>query len=116
MATPSPESSPATDAHVLVARANLYLSREACETWLAGLQTVALLERDAAVLIVPLMPDSAGGLLLKVRNARGDRVIHAQEFFREHGFAEEFEERRCPMAWDEQRAALVIRGVPRLRV
>lgn len=95
-----------------VAAGNLHLSREACERWLNGIETVALLSRDAQVLIVPLTRESGGGLLLKVRNARGDRVIHAQEFFRTHGFAEDFAAHRVAMRWDESAAALVLSGLP----
>lgn len=95
-----------------VSAGNLHLSREACERWLPGVETVALLKRDAQVVIVPLMRESGGGLLLKVRNARGDRVIHAQEFFRVHGFAEDFGSRRVAMRWDESSAALMLSGVP----
>ena len=95
-----------------VAAGNLHLAREACERYLPGIESVALLNRDGAVLIVPLTRESGGGLLLKVRNARGDRVIHAQEFFRTHGYAEDFTPCRVPMQWDEAAAALVLSDVP----
>ncbi len=98
-------------AEVRIARANLYLSREVCDACLPGLQAVALLRREGQVLIVPLMAGSAGGLLLKLRNLRGDRVVHAQEFFREHGYAEEFVERRYALRWKVEMAALAIVGL-----
>lgn len=98
---------------LLVSRANLYLTRELCEQFLPVAQSVALLEREGKVLIVPLMPGSAGGLLLKQRNVRGDRVIHAQEFFREHGYLEDFVQRSCALQWEAERAALVVKGLPR---
>lgn len=96
-----------------VAAGNLYLSCEACQRFLPGIESVALLRRDAQVLIVPLTRDSGGGLLLKVRNARGDRVIHAQEFFRAHGYAEAFASQRVALHWDQAAAALVLTGLPR---
>jgi hypothetical protein len=96
---------------VLVARGNFYLSREICEAYLAGVVTVALLARENDVLIVPLIPQSAGGLLLKQRNARGDRVIHAQEFFRSKGLPEEFELRTVSACWSRDAAALVVSGL-----
>lgn len=99
--------------HLHVSHGNLYLSRETCEAHLRGAPGVALLQRDGRVLIVPLAPDSAGGLLLKVRNARGDCVVHAQEFFRQHGYLEDFVERRCALRWDAAVAALVVEGLPR---
>lgn len=97
-----------------VSAGNLYLSCEACERYLTGIESVALLSRDAGVLIVPLTRESSGGLLLKIRNARGDRVIHAQEFFRSHGYGEDFEAHRVAMRWDDSAASLVLDGVPRI--
>ena len=96
---------------VVIARGNLYLSRELCDAYFAGTVSVALIERAGACLIVPLRADSVGGLLLKQRNARGDRVIHAQEFLRGHGVAEQIEPRSMPVRWDEDSAALMIPGL-----
>jgi hydrogenase maturation protease len=92
-------------------RGNFYLSREFCDAHFPQAASVALLVRGEDVLIVPLAPQSAGGLLLKQRNARGDRVIHAQEFFREHGFAEDFEARMLSVDWNPTSAALVVHGL-----
>jgi hypothetical protein len=99
---------------VMVARGNLYISRETCESFLQGVEAVALLDRDNRVLIVPLMPESGAGLLLKVRNAHGDRVVHAQEFFREKGYVEDFEERSFPLGWSQESAALVLYDLPKV--
>jgi hypothetical protein len=96
-----------------VARGNLYLSHALCTRHLPQTAAVALLAREGDVLIVPLHPGSAGGLLLKQRNAAGDRVIHAQEFFRNHGFDEECGPRTLPVRWCTQRAALLVSGLPR---
>jgi hypothetical protein len=98
---------------IVVARGNIYLSRAVCDAYLPDAQAVALLRRDAAVLIAPLARHSAGGLLLKVRNARGDRVIHAQEFLRSHGFVDDFNEHTVSATWEARSAALVLRDVPR---
>ena len=98
---------------VKVAKGNLYLSREICDACLPGVEAVALLDRDLQVMIVPLIPESGGGLLLKVRNLRGDRVIHAQEFFREKGYLEDFEERAFAARWNPESAALQIADIPR---
>lgn len=101
-------------AHIAsVARGNIYLSLETCNTYLRGLQSVALISREDKVLIMPLIPESGGGLLLKVRNARGDRVIHAQEFFREKGYVEDFQERAVAIHWSSEAAALVVSGIPK---
>jgi hypothetical protein len=95
---------------VLVARGNFYLSRETCDRYFPGIVSVALLARDDAVWIVPLAGQSAGGLILKQRNARGDRVIHAQEFFRNNGMLEEFDMRTMPVQWSAEAAALIVGG------
>ena len=96
---------------ISVARGNLYLSQEICDTYFKGVVSVALLLRDDDVMIVPLTQESAGGLLLKQRNARGDRVIHAQEFFRNKNILEEFDVRVMPVHWSPDSAALVIAGL-----
>jgi hypothetical protein len=111
MAAPETPMAPLS---VTVSKGNLYLSREVCDSHLRGIEAVALLERDGQVMIVPLLPESGGGLLLKIRNAHGDRVIHAQEFFREKGYLEDFEERRFAMRWSAEAAALVIASIPKL--
>ena len=72
-------SHPDADPMVRIRRGNVHLSRELCDAYLPDVAAVALLVRDDAVLIVPLARQSAGGLLLKIRNARGDRVLHAQD-------------------------------------
>jgi hypothetical protein len=46
--------------------------------------------------------------LLKQRNVRGDRVIHAQEFFRSNGLPEEFESQTVSVHWSHDAAALVV--------
>ncbi len=94
---------------------SIHLPRELCDAHLAGAEAVAVIERDGALLVVPLVPGSAGGLLLKLRNARGDRVIAAQEFLRTHGYADSDEERRVAVRWDESAAALMLTGIARDR-
>jgi hypothetical protein len=95
-----------------VAQGNFYLPREICDTYLRGVVAVALLLRGEDVLIVPLTPQSGGGLLLKQKNARGDRVIHAQEFFRDKGLLEDFTPRTASVCWSSESAALVVTGLP----
>lgn len=94
-----------------MARGNFYLPREICEAYLPDAASVALVLRDGEVMIVPLTREAAGGLLLKQRNARGDRVIHAQEFFRNKNLPEEFEARTMPVYWRSDSAALVVDGL-----
>ena len=99
---------------VSVARGNIYLERETCDAYFASTVAVALIVRDDDVLIVPLTAESGGGLLLKVRNARGDRVIHAQEFFRQNDLVEDWDARVVVARWSEQWAAMLVSGIPRI--
>jgi hypothetical protein len=102
----------ATGHMVSIRRGSIHLPRALCDAHLADVGAVALLARDAAVLIVPLARRSAGGLLLKVRNARGDKVLHAMEFLRARGLPEDFEQRWFRVEWVAELNALAIRGVP----
>jgi len=99
---------------VSVARGSIYLSRETCETYFAGTAAVALIAREDHVLIVPLIAESGGGLLLKIRNARGDRVIHSQEFFRQNHLVEDWQPRPAVARWSEPSAAMVVSGIARI--
>jgi hypothetical protein len=108
-------SHPDADPMVRIRRGNVHLSRELCDAHLPDAGAVALLARDDAVLIVPLARQSAGGLLLKIRNARGDRVLHAQEFLRARGLPEDFEERQFPVHWVAELEALAILGLPQVQ-
>ena len=96
---------------VTIARGNIYVPREVCETYFPGLDAVALLPHAEGVLLIPLIQQTAGGMLLKVRNLRGDRVVHAQEFWRQNGYAEDFTEHIYPVRWNRERAALLLKGV-----
>lgn len=98
----------------IIARGNIYLSGKLVETYFKGIASVALIDDVDGILIFPLIHDSAGGQILKMRNLRGDRVVHAQEFFRTKGYAEADEEVECPVRWVTEKAALLIEGVNRL--
>ncbi len=93
---------------VTIARGNIYVPFEICETYFKGIECVALMPHEEGVLLIPLIQQSAGGLLLKIKNLRGDRVVHAQEFWRQHGYVEDFVERAYPVRWSSERAALLL--------
>lgn len=97
-----------------IARGNLYLSFDLYETYLKGAECIALSRCEDGLLVIPLISQSAGGLLLKVRTARGDRVVAAQEFLRQNGYPESFEEQHYPVRWLADRAALLVIGVARV--
>ena len=102
---------PTAKSRISIARGNIYLPLETYEKYLRKIEVIALLPHENGILIIPLIQDSAGGLLLKIRNLSGDRVIHAQEFFRQNNYLEEFEEKFYEVEWQSERAALLIVGV-----
>jgi hypothetical protein len=108
MITPPNLADHADEACAVLVAGNLYLSRETCQLFLPGIESVALIRRDGRVLIVPLTRESGGGLLLKYRNSRGDRVIQAQEFFRSLALSEDFVRHRVAIQWDDSTAALAL--------
>ncbi len=86
---------------------SLYLDLELYQTYFKGLDSVILLRQNGKVLMMPVMHPGGGGMLIKIRNARGDRVIHAQEFFRDQGL-DEFIDQILPAHWNAEMAALEI--------
>lgn len=97
---------------VRIARGSIYLDLEACDRYLPGVVSVATVCRDGSVLLLPLHGAAAGGSLLKVRNARGDRVVHALEFLRTLGIDADTPELDVRVRWDAEIAGLVLQGIP----
>ena len=96
------------DPGILIARGNLYLSRELYCAYFSGIESVALIAEGRTLLIVPLMGGSVGGRLVKQRNLHGDRVIAAQEFLREHGIPDEVDPDAMVVRWNARSAALAV--------
>ena len=63
----------------------LHIPAAVFDDHLAGSTAVALLARDGHWWLLPLLA-GAGGLQIKLRNLRGDRVVETQEFFRSQGW------------------------------
>ena len=91
---------------VSVARGALYLSHATYDRYFAGLEAVILLRRDNDLCIMPVRHAAAGGYLLKLRNSRGDRVVHAPDFLRENGVDENSALQLC-VSWSTERGALI---------
>ena len=87
------------------------LSRATCDRYLAGAGSAVLLERDGQVFLVPLGGPCAGGLLLKQRNAQGDRVLLAEEFLDRRGLGRFCVERVFALRWADDAGALLIEGL-----
>lgn len=93
-----------------LSRGGLYLSREVCDRYFAGLEGVILLRRERDLVIMPVRHAAAGGYILKLRNGAGDRVVVAPDFFRAQGIDDEVEI-VTPVVWETTRAALVAPGL-----
>jgi len=97
-----------TDAstNLRLSNGSLYLSVEYYDRYFKGLGSVVLVNRDKQLLIMPIHNEAGGGFLMKIRNARGDRVIHAQEFLAFHGL--ENMDEAVHGRWDSELSALVL--------
>ncbi|MDJ0942224.1 MAG: hypothetical protein QNJ30_02080 [Kiloniellales bacterium] len=94
-------------ARVDVRQGSVYLSAEVYETYFAGVRAVIVLIRDGSLQVLPVRQMAAGGCLLKIRNAAGDRVAAAPDVFQAKGLAE-----WCGVGlnarWSSEQSALVI--------
>ena len=97
------------DAVIRLHRGSLYVDVSVYERYFRGLETVALLEVNEALYVMPIKNASAGGYLLKLRNRAGDRVIHAADFFRDHNIDDE-QPIEFSVRWVQERAALLLDG------
>lgn len=84
---------------VQVRAGRLHIPGEVYERALPGCLALALLVRDGHWLLLPLL-GGAGGLQIKLRNPRGDRVVEAQEFFREQGIESDHAPREFDLTRD----------------
>lgn len=94
-------------AQVGVKRRRLYIPRTAYEAHFAGAGSVILLRKDQDLLVLPVRHAASGGYVLKIRNAAGDRVVDAGDFFRDHGLDDEAEWEGA-YSWCEASAGLRI--------
>jgi hypothetical protein len=92
---------------IRVARGSFYLDEALYDRWLHGVTAIAVRWEAGRVLLVPLRQPGSGGRLLKLRNARGDRVVHASEFLRELGVDDD-RQYDAAASWDERLAAIVL--------
>jgi hypothetical protein len=95
--------------HVLlsVRRGVLHFTRDAYERCFPTVQAVVLVREERDLLVLPVRHAAAGGYLVKLRNAAGDRAVDAADFLRGNG-VEDAEERQVVAAWDEVRACLTV--------
>lgn len=99
----------ATERALTLQDGSIYLEVEVYEAYFRGIETVAVLLGEEDLSVLPIR--AGAGLLVKRRNARGDRVIHATETLRPGGL-DGAQSLRLPVKWDSQRGALVARLPP----
>jgi len=89
---------------MLLKNGNLYLDSALYETYFSAINSVVLLKKDDIFMLMPVQ-QAGGGLLFKIKNAKGDRIVHAIEFFQQHGIEAE-EEKVLDVEWSAELAAL----------
>ncbi|MFN0218601.1 MAG: hydrogenase maturation protease [Hyphomicrobium sp.] len=108
------DAAPIASASTITLKAGrVYLARAVYDRYFAGLTSVILIRRDDQLMIMPVRHAAAGGFVVKIRNAAGDRLIEAIDFFRaQNRDADEADE--LTVIWDTDAAALVSAGAFRL--
>jgi hypothetical protein len=96
-----------SDARVSIRRGAVYLPAELCARYFSGLDAVIVMIRDRRLMVLPVMQMTAGGTLLKIRNARGDRVALAPDLFDANGLGD-FAAEGLPVRWSTEDAALIV--------
>ena len=85
----------------------LYLSGLVYETYFKNIQSVVFLNREGNIYLLPVNQAGASGLLLKIINARGDRVINATQQLRAAGIDNTIK-KTARVKWDAGIAGLKI--------
>ena len=88
-----------------IRRGSVYLPAAVVDTYFAGIDNVIVIIRDGAVLVLPVHHAAAGGCLLKIRNAAGDRVAITPDVFAAHDLAD-FTAADLPAQWSATDGAL----------
>ena len=94
---------------VTVRRGALYFTHDVYERYFASLDNVILLRDGRDLMVLPVRHPSAGGYVIKLRTAAGDRAVQAADFFRDNGIDDQIE-MTLPAAWSEERAALIAKS------
>ncbi|HEY4016879.1 MAG TPA: hydrogenase maturation protease [Polyangiaceae bacterium] len=92
---------------VRITRGSFYLGAELYEQYFHGAPSIAVTSVNGSIALMSLQAQAAGGLLAKVRNARGDRVIHAREFLLEQRVGDS-EDHELSAEWNADLMALVV--------
>ena len=85
----------------------VYLPAAVYETYFRDVEAVILLIREGDLQVLPVRQMAAGGCLLKVRNAAGDRVAVAPDVFQANGL-ENWRGEGLTARWSSDRGALIV--------
>lgn len=88
-----------------VRHGSVYLSAEVVNVYFANIDAVIVLIRDDVLMVMPVHQATAGGCLLKLRNAAGDRVAGARDVFQDQGRLDLVAE-SLPARWVTEKGAL----------
>lgn len=91
---------------VSIRNGSIYISAHDYAAYFGGVTTAIVLIRDQRLQILPVQQVTAGGYLLKIRNAKGDRVLAAPDVFAHQGLSHWHAE-GLPARWSHELAALV---------
>jgi hypothetical protein len=94
-------------ASVRLENGSLYLDAEVYAEFFGNRDSVAVLSRDEQIALFPLSTGGVGGSFAKIKNARGDRVIHARELLRGLDL-DDSESHELVAHWDAELAALIL--------
>lgn len=93
-------------ARIDVRNGAVYLDAEVVERYFKGIEAVIVLIREGELQILPVHQMAAGGCLLKLRNAAGDRVASAPDVFRANNL-ETWTAAGLMAAWSVEKGALI---------
>lgn len=96
-------------ASIALRAGGLYLPRDVCDRYFAGLETVVLLRDGDDLKILPVRHAAAGGYILKRRNLAGDRVVYAADFFRAQGVPDD-SDLELDIVWSSENGALIAKS------
>ena len=85
---------------------NLYIDSDVYDTYLGCADSIVLIHKESKYYLMPVQ-QMAGGLLMKVINAKGDRVVNATEFL-QNNYMETNDVRLIDAKWDQELSALLL--------
>ena len=90
---------------VTIRDGSVHLPAEVVATYFRGIDAVVVLIREGRLMILPVHQATAGGCLLKLRNAAGDRVAQARDVFQDRGLLS-LQVQDLPAQWVSEEGAL----------